>query len=168
MSDLEHFYDSHVDKVYKFFYIQCLDQQTAEDLTSQTFLSLIDATSNGAEIDKPKKYLYGIMRNTWAGFLRNKYKHQMERLEEIEDFQAYTEEVIDEYESQSVEDRALHFINKLPKRQKEIARLRYIDELTPGEIATKLGKSKSYVKTTHNRALKSLRKLMEEIGGATS
>jgi DNA-directed RNA polymerase specialized sigma24 family protein len=60
------FYDQYVGKVYKFFYIKTLNRHIAEDLTSQTFIALVESLGS-KKIDNPQKYLYGIMRNNWTG-----------------------------------------------------------------------------------------------------
>ena len=86
MEDLESFYDIYVDKVYKYFYINCFNRNIAEDLTSQTFVAFIDK-SKDLKIDDNKKYLYAIMRNTWMNHLRTKYKESLESIESINDFE---------------------------------------------------------------------------------
>ena len=94
MIELENFYESHVDKVYKYFYIQVLNRQIAEDLTSQTFLKFV-AKVQDTTIKQYKKYLYGIMRNVFADYLREKYKNlNVEYLEDIHDFELYIDNSI--------------------------------------------------------------------------
>ena len=71
--DLPKFYDEHVDKVYKFFYIKSLDKHIAEDLTHDTFVAFMDKQDKFSAVSA-KQYLYGIMRNTWINFLKMKYQ----------------------------------------------------------------------------------------------
>lgn len=169
MSDLEAFYDEYVDKVYKYFYINCLNRHTAEDLTSHTFLSFLDKHKEG-EIADSKKYLYAIMRNVWMDHLRKKYQETIESIESIEDFEAFASESVNSYETKNIKQRAEVFIDRLPSKQKEIAKMRLLQEMTIKEIAKKLDKKMSYVKTTQNRAIKSLKKMLDqpEIGGVLS
>lgn len=166
MEDLENFYDKYVDKVYKYFYINCFERSIAEDLTSQTFVAFIDK-SKDLKIDDSKKYLYAIMRNTWMNYLRTKYKESLESLESISDFEVYAETQVQDYESKSIKDRAYMFIKQLPEKQGQVAKMRLIDEMTIREIAKKLGKNTGYVKTTQGRAIKNLKKMLEspELGG---
>ena len=157
MPELEKFYEQYVDKVYKFFYIQCLDVSLAEDLTSQTFIACIEKFNN--EIGDHKKYLYGIMRNIWANHLRNKYQESVQNIENIEDFATYSEQIINEYEGVTLAQRARHYIERLPEKQRVIARMRFLEERSIQEISTELKMSKIYVKTTQYRAVKNLRKM---------
>lgn len=167
MEDLEKFYDSYVDKVYKYFYINCFERSIAEDLTSQTFVAFIDK-SKDLKIDDNKKYLYAIMRNMWMNYLRIKYKESLESIESIGDFEIFAETTIKDYESKSIKDRALGFIKCLPEKQCQVAKMRLIDEMTIREIAKKLGKNTGYVKTTQGRAIRNLKKMLEgpELGGS--
>lgn len=121
-------------------------------------------------IDDNKKYLYAIMRNIWTDYLRAKYKQTVDSLESIEDFEDHATKVIDVFETSDFKQRAMNFIEKLPKKQKEIAKLRLIEERGIREVAEILGKNSSYVKTTQNRAIKSLKRMLNdpELGGLIS
>jgi RNA polymerase sigma-70 factor (ECF subfamily) len=169
MTDLAAFYDLYVDKVYKYFYVQCLNRHVAEDLTSQTFLSFVGKKQN-TDIEDDKKYLYAIMRNVWAEYLRKRYTEAVESVEHIEDFEAHTEASVMEFEALSMKERALIYIERLPDKQREVARMRLLEELSVGEVAQQLHRSSLYVKTTQHRALKSLKQMLKapEIGSILS
>lgn len=154
------FYDEHVDKVYKFFYIKCLDRTTAEDLTSDTFMAFIEQASLHHVTDE-KKYLYGIMRNTWLHFLRDKYQQALTDVENIEDFASHVDDSVASYDvADSVQNRLYPYIERLPARQREVLILRIIDNKSVKEIALELGKDRNYVKTTYRRAIVSLRGML--------
>jgi RNA polymerase sigma-70 factor (ECF subfamily) len=159
--DLPQFYDEYVDKVYKFFYIKNLNKQIAEDLTSQTFTLFVEQLSN-QDIQDYKKYLYGIMRNIWLQFLREKYRESLEYVESIDDFETYSEmDIYDFDSSENPENRMRPFVEKLPKKQQQVLKMRIYENMSTGEVAKQLGRDKNYVKTTYQRALKSLREMLE-------
>jgi len=159
--DLEQFYDQHIDKVYKFFYVKCLNRAVAEDLTSQTFVSFVDKYNSGTDINDPKKYLYGIMRNIWAGFLRERYEAALEYVENIEDFEQYSHIQIEQFEAHPPNNRMLPFIAQLPDKQKLVLSLKLLEERTNKQIAQELGKDINYVKTTYRRAVDRLREMIK-------
>ena len=161
MKDLESFYDQNVERVYKFFYINCLNKQTAEDLTSQTFIAFMEKME-GQNINKPKQYLYGIMRNVWTKYLKQKYRQKIVDLENINDFERYIDQNINSFESSSIQNRALKYIQQLPRAQKEVMTLRFVKGMSVEDSSSELGKSKLYIKTTQHRAVKRLRALMSE------
>ncbi len=65
-----------------------------------------------------------------------------------------------------MKERALIYIERLPDKQREVARMRLLEELSVGEVAQQLQRSSLYVKTTQHRALKSLKLMLKapEIG----
>ncbi|MCA9324216.1 sigma-70 family RNA polymerase sigma factor [Candidatus Saccharibacteria bacterium] len=169
MQGLESFYDEYVEKVYKYFYIYCLNRHVAEDLTSHTFISFIDKVSENNVADR-KKYLYAIMRNVWADHLRSKYKEAVESLESIEDFELHAVRTVEEFESKDTKERLRVYLERLPEKQRQIAEMRFLRDMSPNEIAAEIGKDKKYVKTTQYRAVKNLRAMVEqpELGGMLS
>lgn len=169
MQDLEAFYDQYIDKVYKYFYINCLNRHIAEDLTSHTFVAFIEQMQQG-RVDDHKKYLYAIMRNVWANHLRKKYQEVVESIEAIEDFEAHTEKAVYHFEAASLHQRASVYIDQLPEKQRRVAHMRMIEGMTIRQIAKEIGKNTAYVKTTQGRAIKSLKNLLEhpEQGGITA
>lgn len=157
---LEAFYDEHVDKVYKFFYIKCLDRSTAEDLTSDTFTLFIEQ-AQAQTIKDNKKYLYGIMRNTWLQFLRKKYQQALTDIENIEDFGDHVEANIIHFDkAETSTNRLLPYIEKLPEKQRLIISKRLLEDMSVSDIASELGKDRNYVKTTYKRGIASLRALL--------
>jgi RNA polymerase sigma factor (sigma-70 family) len=113
-------------------------------------------------IDDHKKYLYGIMRNVWLMYLRDKYRRRETTLEGIEDFEGYVDTEIEDYAEMSVKQRAEVFINQLPEKQRDIVTQRLLEERSIKDIADSLGKDSNYVKTTYKRGLKHLKKLIAE------
>ncbi|MCW1908400.1 MAG: hypothetical protein KIH63_003600 [Candidatus Saccharibacteria bacterium] len=92
--------------------------------------------------------------------MRAKYRQQHHTLQFIEDFEQHVVETIEEFRAADLKARAQQFIDRLPKKQRIVATKRLIEELTIDEVARELSASKSYVKTTQNRAIKSLRKMV--------
>ena len=161
MSELEAFYDTYIDTVYKYFYINCLNRHVAEDLTSATFVAFVDKTQS-TQMQDWKRYLYGVMRNIWADHLREKYRQVVESLEAIEDFEQHVDQSVTNFETSDLKARARQFIERLPQKQREIATMRFLQGCNIKEIAAQLDTSVSHVKTTQNRAIKSLKKMLAE------
>jgi len=159
--DLPQFYEEHINKVYKFFYIKSLNRAVAEDLTSQTFIEFVEKCKT-TDIESPTKYLYGIMRFVWIAYLREKYQHQITYVEDIEDFEDYSTRTVSDYESRSAHQRALDLIEDLPAKQHEVLNIRIIQNKSVKETALIMGKTSNYVKTMQHRALVTLRSRIQE------
>lgn len=161
--DIETIYDLHVQKVYKFFAVKSLNKSLAEDLTSQTFMLLVERMQvDEPQIEDHKKFLYGIMRNVWLMHLRKKYQQAELSIESIDDFEAYIEEEVSEYETLTVKQRAEVFVKQLPKRQQQVVGMRLLEDKSIKDIAEYLDKDRNYVKTTFKRGLKRLKELVAE------
>lgn len=160
--NIEEVYEDNIDKVYKFFYIKSLNKEIAEDLTSQTFMILIEQMQMSKDyvINDHKKFVYGVMRNVWLMYLRDKYARTEQSIEQLEDFESYVVEEVQDYEGQSPKERVSTYIDRLPERQKVIVNMRLIEELSIKDIAHMLDKDRNYVKTTYKRGIKSLRGLI--------
>lgn len=161
LSDVEVLYDLHFESIYRFFYFKLLNKEVAEDLTGETFLSLTKAAKSNHEIENPRAYLYGIARNLFWKFLRQKYSQPISLDNLPEDFANYVHDFLEEQDqTETTEDVALKFIKKLPPRQQDILYWRLIDKLTLKEIVEKTGKDMNYVKTTQKRGIRKLRELI--------
>lgn len=154
------FYDQYVEKVYKFFYVKSLNRHVAEDLTSETFTAFVQSL-NIKEVDDPKKYLYGIMRNTWIEFLKDKYRQKQQSLESIENFEEYVTQEVKTFEDAEHQSRLKPYVDRLPEKQRLVLVLRVFSGLSVRETAETLGRDKNYVKVTYRRAIASLRSAIQ-------
>lgn len=160
--DVDSLYQQHFKAVYKFFYFKSFDQTTAEDLTSQTFLILVEKMYDpDIAITDHKKFLYGIMRKVWLRFLQAKYRNQEQLIADMEDFEAYVQTELSREAQTSDEERVKRFVDMLPASQQKVMELRLIKRHSLAEICDQLGKDMNYVKTTQKRAIKNLHRLIE-------
>jgi RNA polymerase sigma-70 factor (ECF subfamily) len=165
---LEETYDAYAGTVYRFFYIKCLDKAVAQDLTSQTFMALVErlheerVAGSDLTIRDMKKFTYGVMRNVWLMYLRQKYQRNEHVLEDADEFEAYVVDEIGEYGAHSVKQRAEPYINRLPERQRAVVYMRLLQERSIVQIAADIGKDTNYVKTTYKRGIKRLKLLIAD------
>lgn len=156
--EFELIYSNNFKKLYKFFYYKTLNKHIAEDLTSDTFIRFANQVKDSVE--NLEKYLFGIAKIVFTEYLKEKYRSAIPV--DMENFADYVDEVIEEYsDKDSLEDNLLKILPSIPDKQREIISLRLIEKLKPKETAAKLKKSMIYVKTTQNRAIKSLKKILE-------
>jgi len=167
MSIMQNLYNKHLRTVYGFFMVKTMHQQTAEDLTSEVFVTTLEQLQRdaGGHIQDPEKYLYGVMKLTWLTYLRAKYQKPVTYVEDIEDFEQFAENTIDTYVGQSLSERAAPYIARLPEKQRDVLHKRFIDGLSLAEICQALGKNMNYVKTTQKRGMAALKLLIASDGG---
>lgn len=155
-------YDRHVDQVFRFIYRRVLDRQTAEDLTSETFLQ---ALRNLAAFRRPGGDFAGwittIARNLTITHLLS---HERRELPVAEVHEPVPTGVVAGPEA-AVMDRLTHEaliagIAKLSPAHRQCITLRYLRELSIEETAQVLGKTPSAVKGLQSKALRALRGLL--------
>lgn len=156
-------YRENVRNVYRFFYKRTFNKEVSEDLTSSVFIKFTEIYSTqDNEIDEPRRYLYGIVKNTFMDHLRERYKGNSISITEemIESFLTETEENTRDY-AYSLELRLKQLLPSVPEKQREILTMRFIDKMSLKEICKVLGKDMNHVKTTQRRGLRKLQELSE-------
>ncbi len=157
-------YDKNVEKIYRFVFLKVSSQERAEDITSQVFTKGWESFRDGdKEIKNPSAFLYQIARNLVVDFYRQKGKAQIMSPEEAGDM---SDPGID-LEKEANTDLEIEMVKKslssLKEDYKDVIILRYLDGFSTEEVAEVMGKSRGAVRVMLHRALKSLRKQIEEI-----
>jgi RNA polymerase sigma-70 factor, ECF subfamily len=154
----EHFitlYDTYVDKIYRFLFYRINHRETAEDLTSQTFLK---ALNNIESFDGSKgtfqAWLYRISYN----LLVDHYRKTKPILDLVYAEHApsadNTEQLVEDYFNQQ---QVKELLKQLPEQTQELIILRIWEDLPYSEIAKILNKSENSLKMQFSRAIAMLR-----------
>lgn len=144
-------YEMFVDKIYRFIYYKTMHTETAEDLTSQTFMKALEKIST---YDSKKglfaTWLYQIARNTVIDHYRNSYPE-----EDLVDAWHLGDktDLVAEFDNRELLLKVQKYINKLQPEQREVVLLRLWDNLPYQEIASLLGKTEASCKMIFSRAL---------------
>jgi RNA polymerase sigma factor (sigma-70 family) len=155
------FYNSHIDKLYKFFFFKTLSKDVAEDLTSETFITFIKIIRDDNKIENYSSFLFGIAKNVFLTYLKQKYKDAIS-FSEIEDhFEEFIDKQVERTDRVGNRIEILEeLLNKLPEKQRIVLSLRLLEKLSLNEIANKLNKDMNYVKTTQRRGIANLKKFV--------
>jgi len=139
------------DKIYRYCYYKVKNSVLAEDLTQETFLRYF--TQNFyIERGKMLAYLYTIARNLCIDSFR---KVQLETLnDDVPD--------TDHFEQLELSIVLRQSLKTLPEQEQELLLLRYVNELSVGEIASIMGISRFSVYRKTNSAVTFLKKLLRE------
>jgi len=156
-------YDQCVEKIYRFIILKVSSQEIAQDLCSETFLRGWQSfKKNNKKIDNPRAFLYQIARNLIIDHYREKGKMQTISA----DYIPITDPRVDleeETKASSDLDTIKALLANLKDEYQEVVIWHYIDDLSIAEIAKMLKKSEGTVRVTLHRALKAVRKEIEEV-----
>jgi RNA polymerase sigma-70 factor, ECF subfamily len=155
LCDFGRLYDRYVKAIYRFIYYKTHHKETAEDLTSKTFIKAL-SKFNSFEAEKGNftTWLYQIARNTVIDFYRTK-KNNL-NIEDIWDLSDYKDIERDAHISQQLEDVKKH-LNTFSAEQREIIILRVWEDLSYQEIAQITGKTEENCRVSFSRAIAKLR-----------
>ncbi|OGY47733.1 MAG: hypothetical protein A2840_01080 [Candidatus Buchananbacteria bacterium RIFCSPHIGHO2_01_FULL_47_11b] len=164
-------YDLYMTPIYRFIYFKVPSQQDAEDLTSEVFLKTWQyATQKDEEIENLRALLYRMARNLVIDFYRSRARQDWVNDEEaalkIPDVRQ--QKLLAQIEAKTELESLEGIMRQMKDEYRELLLLRYIEELSIGEIADVLQKTKGSVRVQLHRALKLSRELLESHGKRSS
>ena len=154
-------YDAYAPRIYRFVFFKVSSEEEAQDIAAEVFLKawqyLLD--EKGREVRHLPGLLYGIARNCVIDFYRSRATKETVPLTE-----ALGDEIADERRTAEKVDAKLDVellgrqLRDLKDEYREVLVMRYLDELSIGEIAQALDKTKGNVRVLVHRALGALKK----------
>ena len=153
-------YTQHADAIYRHCYFRVYSEDLAKDLTQETFIKTWKYIIQGKEIKNIKSFLYRVAVNLIIDNSRKKVSVAFDQIKEKEvSIRLYSMEssMLDDLEIKEI----IAMVKKLDKKYRDIILMRYIDQLSPSEIAEVLGISTNAASVKLNYALKKLREIIK-------
>jgi len=155
-------YERYVRPVYRYLYSQIGDPADAEDLTSQTFLSALEALPRYRHRGRFAAWLFVIARRKALDYFRlHRPQVDLDGLPVHADGADSAGHVIQSQHWQDLSQR----IAALTDEEQDLLRLRYVADLSFAEIGAILGKSEQAAKKSLYRLLSRLQNQMENDHG---
>lgn len=164
-------YSQIINKVYFWCYTVIGNETDAKDATQE---AMVDIYRNIQSLQNPEMFstwMYRLVRNNCLTYIRLHKKKEVEFLHD-EDYRESFETTLKEerrdnmpheaYDLKETKELITSFINNLPKRQKEVITLYYLDEMKIGEIAEVLDYNVGSVKSRLHAGRKSLETQISE------
>jgi RNA polymerase sigma-70 factor, ECF subfamily len=155
-------YTDHSDAIFRFSCSRVSDREQALDITQEVFSRLWQSLIDGKDIEYPKTFLFTIARNLIIDWYRKKKSVSLEGLASPETDEPY-EPVPDDAETLLEMDAEGRFlvdkIGKLSSGYRDAVYLRFVEGLSPTEIAKIIGVSVNATSVRINRGVDELRKL---------
>jgi RNA polymerase sigma-70 factor (ECF subfamily) len=158
-------YVRYLEPIYRYVFYRVPNSGDAEDLTEQIFLNAWESLTTGKSrkpIENVRAWLYRIARNVVIDRIRKK-KPLLVDMNEY-DYLATSNEGTPEAELETQLETAdlLAALDKLDEPSRELIILRYLNNLGHAEAAEVLGLSEGHSRVLQYRALKKLRKILNE------
>ena len=155
---LEELYLIHFDRIYSYLHLSVGSRHDAEDLTTQTFVKMLEAIGRFQWRSVPfSAWLFRIAHNLAMDHFRANRRWQPE--EEIPESVQGEERSAEEEAPASLGDTSmLALIERLSPEQRQVLTLKFVFRFSNAEAATILGKTEGAVKSLQHRALATLQK----------
>ena len=161
---LEELYLIHFDRIYSYLHVTVSNRHDAEDLTTQTFLKMLESIGKFRWGSAPfSAWLFRIAHNLAMDHFRATRRVQPEEdVPEPEPDEATSAEAgaLEAIGRRSM----LDLIDDLSAEQQQVLTLKFVFGFSNGEAATILAKTEGAVKSLQHRALVTLHKKLEEQG----
>jgi RNA polymerase sigma-70 factor, ECF subfamily len=155
---LEELYLLHFDRIYSYLHMSVGNRHDAEDLTTQTFLKMLEAIGRFRWRSAPfSAWLFRIAHNLAMDHFRATKRTQPE--EEVPEPPGSEEVSAEEEAMHSIGRQSmLELIENLSPEQQQVLTLKFVFNFPNAEVATILGKTEGAIKSLQHRALVSLQK----------
>ena len=159
---LEELYLIHFDRIYSYLHVSVGNRHDAEDLTTQTFLRMLEAIGRFRWQSAPfSAWLFRIAHNLAMDHFRANKRWQPE--EEVPEPEPDESTSAEAGALESIGRRSmLELIEDLSPEQQQVLTLKFVFNFSNGEVATILGKTEGAIKSLQHRALVSLQKQIEQ------
>jgi RNA polymerase sigma-70 factor (ECF subfamily) len=161
-SALEELYLMHFDRIYSYLHMTVGNRHDAEDLTTQTFLKMLESIGRFRWQSVPfSAWLFRIAHNLCMDHFRANRRWQPE--EEVPEPETTEDTSAEAGALESIGRKSmLELIDDLSHEQQQVLTLKFVFNFSNGEAATILGKTEGAIKSLQHRALASLQRQLEK------
>jgi RNA polymerase sigma-70 factor (ECF subfamily) len=166
--EFERAYAQYSDELFRHCSMRLSDRERALEITQEAFMRVWEYAQKGQDVREYRPFLYRTLRNLIIDEYRRSKSISLEALvkedegESVEALLPADETntllaAIDRFEGK----RALEALKKVDEPYRETLMMRFVDSLSPGEIASVTGVSENVVSVRIHRGLKKLRAILE-------
>ena len=157
---LEELYLLHFDRIYSYLHMSVGNRHDAEDLTTQTFLKMLEKIGSFKWQSAPfSAWLFRIAHNLAMDHFRSRRRWQPE--EEVPEPEGSAESSAEEEAMKMLSSESMFdLIERLSDEQRQVLILKFVFDFSNQEAATVLDKTEGAIKSLQHRALASLQKQM--------
>jgi RNA polymerase sigma-70 factor (ECF subfamily) len=158
---LEELYLIHFDRIYSYLHVSVGNRHDAEDLTTQTFLKMLEKIGSFKWQSAPfSAWLFRIAHNLAMDHFRSRRRWQPE--EEVPELPGEEEPSAELSAMQTIgRESMLKLIERLSPEQQQVLTLKFVFNLPNAEVAAILDKTEGAIKSLQHRALVSLQKQIQ-------
>jgi RNA polymerase sigma-70 factor (ECF subfamily) len=161
-------FERYSDELFRHCAMRISDRERALEMTQDAFMRTWDYVRKGGEVRELRPFLYQTLRNLIIDEYRKAKMNSLEAM--VENTEGATvETMLPSDDSNTLEaamerldaKEALRRIDELPDLYREVLLLRYVEGLSPKEIALIVQETENVVSVRIHRALKKMKEILE-------
>ena len=150
-------YDSYQDKIYRFIYFRVSNESLAQDLTSETFMKVLQYLTNGKKIDNFQSFIYRTAKNLIIDTYRQRGQDELPIDDFVKDSMADQQDIAEDVADKFSLEQIQHGLDQLPGQYREAIVLRFVEDLPFKEVADILDLTEEHARVIVHRGLKMLK-----------
>lgn len=157
-------YEQNVTRIYNYIYYRIGSEADAEDLTARVFHRAFGHINSYVEKGVPfSAWLYRIAHNLTANWHRDNHRRKEVSLEEQYEIPLHEDMPELTLEKSQEKETLLKAIRRLPPARQQLILLKFLEDLSNGEIAVIMKRTEGAIKSLYHRSLISLREELNQI-----
>lgn len=160
--DFEAAYEQYSDAIFRHCYFRVFNRERGKELMQEVFMKAWEYIMKGNEVENIRAFLYRIANNLIVDEFRKKDKREvsLEDLHEKGWEPGY--DALPAMQAVLEEQHIVSTLNKVEKKYREVLVMRYIDHLTPAEIASITNESANVISVRIHRGMKQLKSYLKQ------
>jgi RNA polymerase sigma-70 factor (ECF subfamily) len=153
-------YDAYNDAIFRHCYFRVYDREKAKEMTQDVFMKTWEYLAKGKEVDNLRAFLYKVANNMVIDHSRKKKESSLDSLMD-EGFEPVGDGAA-ETTLAAEAGQMIALLDKLDEKYRDVVRMRFLDDLSPKEIAHALDETENVVSVRIHRGIAQLRAMMAQ------
>lgn len=153
-------YDEQADALFRHCLLRVRDRDAAKDLVQECFSRAWLYLSDGKEIKHMRAFLYRVANNLIVDNARRKKSSSLDALIEDDGYEPRDESIREPLDTPALK-RAFSLLHQLDDMYRTVITMRFLDDMSPKEIAKALGLSENVVSVRIHRGIERLKRGIE-------
>jgi RNA polymerase sigma-70 factor, ECF subfamily len=154
-------YEEHADALFRHCLLRVRDRELAKDIVQEAYSKTWVYMSEGKQIEYLRAFLYRVANNLIIDWARKKKASSLESMMEDDGFEPMDENIRDFADIPAARE-AVKLLGELDEIYRSAITMRYLDEMSPREIAEALGVSENVVSVRIHRGIEKLSKMAQK------
>lgn len=150
-------YDAHADALLRHCYFRVYDREKAKDVVQETYIRAWKYLAEGRQVDNLRAFLYKVANNLIIDLSRKRKEMSLDMLQEqgFDPGEDSTDSLLSRIDARA----AVAMIEYLEEPYRSAVVMRYLDDMSPKEIAVVFDESENTISVRIHRGIKKLQLL---------